>query len=346
MAVSLCSALSFAADDDARWVHSLCQSLTIDTNGPLVELPDGSLMTIGREGTRISKDDGMTWSEPRPAIEGIGGLRDGQEPATVYLVQTKKGALVAVYLESNTFNFSWDAATNQPKDDCRLAVWAVRSLDGGATWVDRQQLLDGYNPNFFGFIQTSSGRLVATVPHIVLHPGRYAACSLISDDDGKTWKRSNLVDLGGHGHHSGAMEPSVAELSDGRLLMWIRTHWGRFWEAYSDDGGMAWRTIVPSQIESTTAPGYLLKLRSKRLALVSNGKTGRQELLLRFSEDDAKTWTQPVVLARQKGGQLSYPYFLERRPGELWVIAGFAFKEDWKNPVPLRLKVNEEDFVR
>ncbi|NLX98854.1 MAG: hypothetical protein GXY83_22090 [Rhodopirellula sp.] len=47
-------------------------------------------------------------------------------------------------------------------------------------------------------------------------------------------------------------------------------------------------SAVPSQIESTTAPGYLLKLRSKRLALVSNGKTGRQELLLRFSEDSAK----------------------------------------------------------
>jgi hypothetical protein len=78
-------------------------------------------------------------------------------------------------------------------------VWAIRSLDGGVTWTDRQRLLDGYNPNFFGFIQTRSGRLVATVPHIVRNPGWYAACSLTSDDDGKTWKRSNLIDLGGHG---------------------------------------------------------------------------------------------------------------------------------------------------
>ena len=142
------------------------------------------------------------------------------------------------------------------------------------------------------------------------------------------------------------MEPTVAELSDGRVLMLIRTHWGRFWEALSDDSGLAWRTIRPSQIESTSAPGYLLKLRSGRLALVSNGKKGRQELLLAFSEDDGKTWTQQVALARQKGGQLSYPYFLERRPGELWVIAGFAYKENWKNPLPLRLKLNEEDFLR
>jgi len=118
------------------------------------------------------------------------------------------------------------------------------------------------------------------------------------------------------------------ELSDGRLLMMIRTHWGRFWEAFSDDGGLSWRTIRPSQIESTSAPGFLLRLRSGRLALVSNDRAGRANLLLALSEDDGKTWTKPVVLARQKDGQLSYPYCLERRPGELWVIAGFAFKHD------------------
>ena len=65
---------------------------------------------------------------------------------------------------------------------------------------------------FFGFIQTRSGRLVATVTHLVRDPGRNVACSLTSDDDGKTWNRSNLIDLGGHGDHSGAMEPTLAEL--------------------------------------------------------------------------------------------------------------------------------------
>jgi hypothetical protein len=226
----------------------------------------------------------------------LDGLNEGCEPASSSIVRTRGGALAIVYLDSTTYNFSWDNKINQPKDDCRLEVWAIRSLDGGKTWIDRRRILEGYNPNFFGFIQTRSGRLVATVPHLVRDPGRYAACSLTSDDDGKTWQRSNLIDLGGHGDHSGAMEPTVAELSDGRLLMLIRTHWGRFWEAWSDD--------------------------------------------------DGKTWTKPVVLARQKDGQLSYPYCLERRPGELWVIAGFAFKKGWQEPLPLRLKIDEEAFLR
>ena len=40
-----------------------------------------------------------------------------------------------------------------------------------------------------------------------------------------------------------------------------------------------------------------------------------------------------------------YPYCWERRPGELWVIAGFAFEKGWQEPVLLRLKINEEAFL-
>ena len=242
-----------AAEEGSRWMHPLCKPLAVDGNGPFVELADGSLMTVDPQGTRRSQDDGQTWSEAQKVCEGLDGLRGGGEPASASIVRTRGGALVIVYLDSTTYNFSWDDSTNQPKDDCRLEIWAIRSLDDGKTWIDRQRILEGYNPNFFGFIQTRDGRLVATVPHMVRDPGRYVACSLVSGDDGKTWKRSNLIDLGGHGHHSGAMEPTVAELGDGRLLMLIRTHWGRFWEALSDDGGLSWRTVRPSQIESTSA---------------------------------------------------------------------------------------------
>jgi hypothetical protein len=52
------------------------------------------------------------------------------------------------------------------------------------------------------------------------------------------------------------------------------------------------------------------------------------------------------VLARQPGGQLSYPYLFERRPGEIWVIAGFAFRKGWQEPLPLRLKVDEGEFIK
>lgn len=346
-----------------RWVHPLAQSLEIDRNGPFVELADGSLATVDDQGFRVSKDDGKTWSEAIPVCKGI----NPKEPASYYLLRTRNNTLVLVYLNFSDYRFEWDEQRREPKENCKLEVWAIRSIDGGKTWIDNQRLLDGYNANFFGLIQTRMGRIVVPLEHLTSNPGRLIACSFYSDDEGKTWKRSNWIDLGGHGHHDGAMEPTVAELSDGRLLMLIRTSLDRFWQAISEDGGRYWRIIQPSQIDASNSPGYLLRLRSGRLVLVWNrlnpegriwqksvlpqhtefpSSWHREELSIAFSEDDGKTWTKPIVLARQPGGQLSYPYLFERRPGEIWVIAGFAFRKVWQDPLPLRLKVYEEEFVR
>ena len=64
----------------------------------------------------------------------------------------------------------------------------------------------------------------------------------------------------------------------------------------------------------------------------------REELSLAFSEDDAKTWTKPVVIARQPGGGLSYPFVFERRPGELWIITRY--------PTKVSFSLKEADFVQ
>lgn len=348
---------------DGRWVHPWTQPLEIDRNGPFVELADGSLATVDEQGFRISRDDGKTWSEATPVCQGI----NPKEPASYYLLRTRSDTLVLVYLNFTERRFEWDSQRKEPREGCKLEVWAIRSTDGGKTWVDHQRLLDGYNANFFGLIQTRTGRIVVPLQHLVGDPGRLIACSFFSDDEGQTWRRSNWIDLGGHGHHDGAFEPTVAELSDGRLLMLLRTSLDRFWEAISEDDGRYWRIIHPSPIDASNSPGYLLRLRSGRLVLVWNrlhpegriwqksvlpqhtefpSSWHREELSIAFSEDDARTWTRPIVLAKQPGGQLSYPYLFERRPGEIWVIAGFAFRQGWKDPLPLRLKVDEETFVQ
>ncbi|MDD4870916.1 MAG: sialidase family protein [Kiritimatiellae bacterium] len=361
--VSLCVTLAGPAADEGRWVHPLCQSLAIDRSGPFLTMSDGGLMGLSTKGLRISKDDGKTWSEPQPVCQDI----HPTEPASFYLLQTTRGALVVVYLNAATQKFAWDDKAGEPKEGCCLEIWAIRSLDGGKTWIDRQRILDGYNANFFGFIQTRSGKLVATVEHLATNPGRHVVCSLLSEDDGKTWRRSNLIDLGGRGHHDGATEPTVAQLSDGRLLMLIRTNLDRFWQAFSEDDGRYWRSFGPSTIDASSSPGHLLRLQSGRLVLLWNRLSPegqpvprskpnvahevspswhREELSLAFSEDDARTWTKPFVIARQKKGQLSYPYLFERRPGELWLMAGFAFKQGWKEPFPLRLCAREEELLR
>jgi sialidase-1 len=368
------AAVAGVAAEGELWTHPLSKPLVTQQYGPFLGLPDGSLMTIEPQGMRTSRDEGATWSDPVPVTSGIPGA--SSEHA---LVRTTNGVLVMLYLDmgKDVWRFTWDSATGEPKEDCKLEIWGIRSLDGGKTWVDKQLVLEGYNAEFFGFIQTRGGRLVASVEHLVTKPGHWVTLSLYSEDEGKTWKRSNLIDLGGRGHHDGSLEPSMAELSDGRLLMLIRTNFDRFWQAFSEDGGRYWRALGPTQVAASTSPGKLLRLASGRLALLYNQVraegTGqgqprfrplsalgsqvseamevpsswyRAELSLAFSEDDGRTWTAPVVVARLAGGSICYPYLFERLPGELWISVDNADKKGWANPVPLRIKVNENEMVK
>ncbi len=345
-----------------RWINPAVEMLELTHKPPFATLSNGDLATIDAEGFRISKDDGKTWSNPVPVCKGL----DPEEPASFYLLKTKNNTLVFVYLNFTGKKFDWDEKKKEPGENCKLEVWAIRSVDEGKTWIDNQCILEGYNTNFFALIQTRSGRIVAPFDHITRNPGRFMVCSLYSDDEGKTWQKSNWIDIGGHGHHDGALEPTLAELSDGRLLMLIRTSLDQFWQAISENEGKYWRTIQPSGIPASNSPGYLLRLTSGKLVLVYNqlnpeGRTfnksnmpqhtefpsswHREELSIIFSDDDGKTWTKPVVLARQPGGQLSYPFLMERRPGELWIIPGFTFRKMWEDPLPLPMKINVDEFI-
>jgi len=355
-----------AAQEPALWLNPLCQTLELPYNGPFEQLDDGTLLVIDRNVLRKSTDGGSTWEDVSGEITPGLDINYGGHPGQ--FLQTRNGTVVVAYLDFTNYVFSWNDEKAAPNPECRLELWAIRSTDGGKTWTDKQQLLPGYNADFMGFIQLESGRLVATVEHLDPDLCRWVVMSFFSDDEGKSWQHGNVIDLGGHGHHDGAVEPCVAPLSDGRLLMFIRTGLGQFWYAYSEDGGKYWRTIKPSGIDASSAPGWVERLKSGRLVFVWNRsklegaeKTTsfwsgqahevpapghREELSIAFSEDDGQTWTAPVVLMRVPNGQLAYPYVLERTPGELWVMTRYTFLEGGKPAPPVKVRILEKDFVK
>jgi len=55
-----------------------------------------------------------------------------------------------------------------------------------------------------------------------------------------------------------------------------------------------------------------------------------------FGANDDKTWTDPVVIARNKKGWLAYPYLFEASPGELWITTMQG---------GLQARFHEKDFV-
>ena len=351
-----------AAPVEVPWINPRCTPLPTDRPGPFAVLSDGSLIALESNEVVVSKDDGKTWSESERIYDGPGpGI-----PSGGLFLRTRDGVIVHPYLDTSTLNKSWKSEDwsvdpNAPLDRLRLDAWTIRSLDEGKTWVDRQKIYQGFCGALCDIVQTTSGEIVLPVQVMLAYPGRNGIRGYVSADNGKTWKRGgNIIDLGGHGHHDGAMEPTLVELSDGRLWMLIRTNLDRFWEAYSEDKGLNWRVIRPTQIDASNSPGNLMRLASGRLALVWNrlyyegwdyyphktpgflaapGKTSgftklpanfnRAEVWLAFSEDDGKTWTKPVVIThcrKQKYGQLAYLDVFERRPGELWVTTRKATK--------------------
>jgi len=160
---------------------------------------------------------------------------------------------------------------------------------------------------------------------------RHATVIYVSDDLGKSWQRGDMLDYGvGKHDHAGSIEGSVIERKDGSLYLLLRTESGYLWEAVSGDG-LKWSGLKPSPIPSVTCCPQLARLADGRMALLwnapprhlpTNGKS-RAELSLAFSDDEARTWSKPIVVAANftPRGQVSYPYLYERRPGELWITS-------------------------
>ncbi|NLO04426.1 MAG: exo-alpha-sialidase [candidate division WS1 bacterium] len=349
---------------DSRWIHPKCELLPSQMSGPFVELPDGSLLTIEGNMVMISVDDGATWTERNVLFNGEGpGVPDGgRSPVNRSpLIRTREGTLIMVYTDMAERHWQWDEATQEPTPDTHSEVWAIRSSDDGWTWTDRQMLGDGI-VCVTGIIQRTSGEVVVPLQPFIRKPSRWVTRSAVTGDDGRTWQRGNVIDLGGHGHHDGAIEAAIVELRDSRVMLLLRTNLDQFWAAWSDDGRY-FRELAPGGIDASAAPGFLLRLQSGRIALVWNrlayedgtipgtwggdgnfserpASSQRQELSIAFSDDECESWSDPVVIARCMDSSVAYPNVWERRGGEIWVTSGW-------NPRPaLCFKLMESDLVQ
>ena len=323
--------------------------------GPFVHTTDGGILALDAKATFVSSDDGHTWSEPRPLFKDGIDITVSRERQ---LLRTRSGTLIAAFMNLNERHWTWNDELHDAPG-AKLPTYAMRSTDDGLTWDHVQKLHDDWSGCVRDMIQTSEGRVIFTAMKMQHHPGRHAVLTYSSTDDGQTWRASNLIDLGGKGHHGGVTEPAITELGDGRVWMLIRTNWGQFWSGYSHDGGRNWRVLQPSGIEASSAPGIMTRLASGRLMLAWNrplpegkehwpkrGGDGlwsevpvsnfREELSIAFSDDDGHRWSKPEVIARQKGASLAYPYVFEIEPGRIWLT---TMQGD------VRVELHEGDFV-
>ncbi len=110
---------------------------------------------------------------------------------------------------------------------------------------------------------------------------------MLSDDDGATWREVLLPSPPPHTiewPHKGlrwqnyGCEPSVVELSSGKLWMLIRTSQDCHYEAFSDDAGETWTTPAPSRFYATITMPLLFRMNDGRILAVWNNTTPLPEL--------------------------------------------------------------------
>ena len=144
-----------------------------------------------------------------------------------------------------------------------------------------------------------SGRLVIPANHsygdpeskIRKDPHGYGSHVLISDDHGKSWHMGSPI-------RPGCNESQVVELSDGALLMNMRSYNGKYCRAisYSHDGGETWSPVEHDYelVESVCQASILHygKHKHNEFYLFSNPAVpiGRTHMTLKVSADNCGTW--------------------------------------------------------
>ncbi len=266
------------------------------TEGSILELDDGSLLFAVTEfsgsgsdfaGARIiarrSRDGGRSWGEPGTLQENTGDMN----VMSVTLRRISPDKIAMFYLQKNS-----------PSD---LDLLVRFSSDEAATFGQPALVTggDGYHVvNNDRVIQTSSGRWLAPASSTadVRAENHFVAHCYLSDDDGVTWRDSK-----GHvdADQRGAMEPEVIELSDGKLMMIIRTQLGFIGKSYSSDGGETWSQMTSLGLEAPEAPatlrrvpatGDLLLIWNHALTPGADHGGKRTPLTAAISSDEGQSW--------------------------------------------------------
>ena len=328
-------------------IHEKGKQMPTDLMGPFVVTEDGTIICVNNGAVYRSADGGNTWNS-KPVLDKERFV-DLDERA---ILRTQEGTIIFAFMNDKERAYGKE---NKGKwgegniDDFILPCYTIRSTDGGLTWSEPLQIQRRWCGALRCMIQLESGRIVLVGQSVI--PWSHTTLTYTSDDQGLSWKASNEIYIGdAQSHdHDGAMEATILERKDGSIYMLIRTTTGFLHESVSADGGRTWTEPKPTSMRNSHCCATMTRLSDGRISMLWNATPvkadifgSREELSVAFSEDDAKTWSKPVVVAARyfKEGdpwvdnQVSYPYLCEVKPGVFWITSMFG---------GLRMKINEND---
>jgi predicted neuraminidase len=282
---------------------------------------------------RYSSDKGKTWTDKDVQIVGQEGIMNVM---SVSLLRLQNGGIALFYLRKNS------------DSDC---VPMLRiSNDEAATWSDPVKCItdrEGYFVlNNSRVVQLKDGRLMMPVS---LHksPGdsTFARIGRIwnyySDDNGRSWKSGSEVPNNGS---IVTQEPGVVELSDGDIMMYLRTMSGVQYFSFSKDKGETWSPVEPGNIKSPCSPASITRISSTGdLLLVWNDNGADQKRTpfnIAYSEDEGKSWVNRQNIEDNPDGSYCYPAI--HYAGKEILISYF----DWSTRGSVIIKLKTRDVYR
>lgn len=309
-----------------------------NSEGSFVQLKDGRLLFAysrfyGEKGSdyaraalvyRYSLDAGSTWSPVDIPLVSTDGFLNVM---SVSFLRLQDGRIALFYVGKKSVS---DAK-----------VYVRYSSDEARTWSKPVLCINGsgyYVLNNDRVIQTRTGRILVPVA-LQSNMGKFTergeVMAYLSDDDGKTWRRSQSV-LRCPASKDGFQEPGAVELKSSQIMMFMRTSMGSQYLSWSGDEGGHWTQPVPSSIKSPLSPASIKRIPSTGdLLLVWNDHSNvppsflasnhsfgkRTPLTVAISKDDGKTWIHARNLLTDPNGCYCYTAiaFVQNR-----VLLGFS----------------------
>ncbi len=257
---------------------------------------------------KVSDDAGRTWKEDWKARDSTGRDICGFH---ISVLRLKSGALGMIYSDSNK------EYGHSGRENHKIVHYRV-SEDGGRSWCDPVLVDRSHSCCCTGHaVVLSSGRLLAPAfrwisplsggeaedwnPRDGVPSPTFSYSFVhISDDEGKTWKRS-LSELFISVNRAAwdLEEPTVVELRDGRLLMHLRAAMGRIYKSYSSDCGISWTRPEAVHIAAANAPTFIRRIPTTGELLMVWSQASRQEIVTSkcrirlscaISKDEGETW--------------------------------------------------------
>jgi sialidase-1 len=314
----------------------------------IIRLPDGQILAFAEGRVtgindfgdinivlKRSRDNGKTWG-PISTVVDYEKLHSGNPAPVVDLTDPlfPGGRIFLFYNTGNNFE------SEIRKGKGYREVWYKTSSDGGNTWSDPVNITTQVHKPFqpavnpaYNFkedwrsyantpghaMQFTSGlyrgRILVAANHSKGDPDRnwedYASHAFYTDDHGNTFKLSQTLKV------PGSSEATAAEISGNGLILNARNQKGDIKSrivAFSKNGGETWDSLLfDNYLLDPVCEGSILTLGEEKgkyiLAFCNPASIKyRDNLTVRISYDDGRTWTSLIQVDRSSNPQNSYDY--------------------------------------